>query len=120
MNNKTHSATKVSLFIANYNREMRMEVDIRKKEKVEKITEFAERMKKIQEKASTVLRKAQKEMKWQASKKRREAKKWKKRDKMILNTKDLVFKERLVKKLVDWYISPYIIDEIVFTNIAKL
>jgi len=53
----------VSLFIANYNKEMRMEVNISKKEKVEKITEFAERMKKIQEEASTTLRKAQKEMK---------------------------------------------------------
>ena len=34
--------------------------------------------------------------------------------------KDLVFKKRLVKKLVDWYIGPYIIDEIVSTNVVKL
>ena len=40
-----------------------MGADIRKKEKVEKVTEFAERMKKIQEKAEAVLRKAQEEMK---------------------------------------------------------
>jgi len=38
INNKVHSATKVSLFIANYRREMRMGTDIRKKEKVEKAT----------------------------------------------------------------------------------
>jgi len=47
VNNKIHSATKVSLFIANYGRKLRMGTDIRKKEKVEKIMEFAEKMKKI-------------------------------------------------------------------------
>jgi len=38
----------------------------------------------------------------------------------MLSTKDLVFKEQLTKKLVDWYIGPYIIDKIVLTNIIKL
>jgi len=33
--------------MANYIRELRMEIDIRKKEKIEKVTEFAERMKKV-------------------------------------------------------------------------
>jgi len=46
VNNKTHSATKVSLFMANYGREVRMAANIRRKGKVEKATEFAERMKK--------------------------------------------------------------------------
>ena len=64
VNNKVYSATKVSLFIANYERELRMETDIRRKEKV---IEFAKRMKKIQEEARTVLKKAQKEMKRQAN-----------------------------------------------------
>jgi len=40
-------ATKVSLFIANYGRKMRMKVDLRKKEKIKKVIEFVERMKKI-------------------------------------------------------------------------
>ena len=40
INNKIYSATKVSLFIANYGRELWMGADIRKKEKVEKATEF--------------------------------------------------------------------------------
>ncbi len=47
INNKTHSATKVSLFIVNYRREMRMGVDLRKKEKMEKAMEFVERMRKV-------------------------------------------------------------------------
>jgi len=43
----------------------------------------------------------QKDMKRQADKERKESKKWKKRDKVMLNTKDLVFKERPAKELVD-------------------
>ena len=50
-------------------------VDIKRKEKVEKATEFAERMRKVQEKAGVTLRRVQEEI------------------------KDLVFKKRLVKKV---------------------
>jgi len=46
--------------------------------------------------------------------------KWKVRDRLMLSMKDLVFKERPVRKLVDQYVSPYIIDEIISTNAAKL
>ena len=46
------------LFIANYRRKMRIEVDLRKKEKMEKITEFVERMRKMQEKVEITLTKA--------------------------------------------------------------
>ena len=46
VNNKIYSATKMSLLMGNYGRELRMEVNIRK---VEKVTKFAERMKKVQE-----------------------------------------------------------------------
>ena len=58
MNNKVHTAIKVSSFMANYGRELRMGGDIRKKGKVEKATEFVERMKKVQEEAETALKKA--------------------------------------------------------------
>ena len=67
INNKVHLAMKVSLFMANYGRELRMGADIRKKEKVEKATEFVK----------------------------------KKGDRVMLSTKDFVFKKRLVKKPVD-------------------
>jgi len=40
-----------------------MEANIREKVKVKKITEFIKRIKKIQEKVRTMLRKAQKEIK---------------------------------------------------------
>ena len=55
VNNKIYSATKISFFIANYKRELRMEVDIRRKEKVEKATEFTEKIKKVQEEARVLL-----------------------------------------------------------------
>jgi len=48
----------VSLFIVNYRREMRMEVDLRRKGKMEKAMKFVERMRKIQEEAEAVLARA--------------------------------------------------------------
>ena len=104
INNKIHSTTKVSLFMANYGREMRMRVDLRRKGKIEKATEFAERMRKVQEEAGAALMRAQKEMKRQADRRRKEDEVWKVEDRMMLSTKDLVFKERPAKKLVDYYI----------------
>ena len=76
--------------------------------------------KKIQEEIIVVLRKAQKEIKQQADKRKKKAIEWKKRNKIILSTKDLVFKKRLVKKLVDQYVGSYIINEVVSTNVVKL
>ena len=67
-----HLTTKTSSFIANYRREIRMGVDWRRKEKVEKATEFAQRMRKVQEKAGAALMRAQEEMKRQADRGRRE------------------------------------------------
>ena len=101
VNNKVHIATKVSPFIANYVREMRMEGDIRKKEKVESTTEFVKKMKKVHEEAEVALKKAQEDMKRQANRRRKETEDWKKRNRVMLSTKDLVFKERLVRKLVN-------------------
>ena len=72
INNKVHLATKILLFMANYRRELRMELDIRRKGKMEKAMEFVERMKKVQEKAKAVLKRAQEEMKQQADRERRE------------------------------------------------
>ena len=63
INNKAHLTTKVSLFMANYSRKLRMGIDLRRKEKMEEIMEFAERIRKVQEEAGAVLAKAQEEMK---------------------------------------------------------
>ena len=57
VNNKVHTVTKVSPFIANYRRELRMGGNIRKKEKVESATEFMERMKKVYKEVEVALKK---------------------------------------------------------------
>jgi len=41
--------------MANYSREMRMEVDLRRKEKMEKAIEFVKRMRKVQEETGAAL-----------------------------------------------------------------
>ena len=48
----------MSPFIANYRRKLRMGIDIRRKRKIEKVMEFVERIKKVQEEAGAALRKA--------------------------------------------------------------
>ena len=59
-------------------------------------------------------------MKRQADRGRKKSKVWKKGDRVMLSTKDLVFKKRLAKKLVDRYIGPYNIEEVISTNAVKL
>jgi len=72
VNNKIHIATKVSSFIANYRRELRMGGDIRKKRKIESAMEFIERMKKVHKEAVAALKKTQEEMKRYADQNRKE------------------------------------------------
>ena len=93
--------------MVNYSREMRMGVDLRRKEKIEKAMEFAERMRKVQERAGAALMRAQEEMKRQADRGRKEAEVWKIGNKVILSMKNLVFKERLAKASGSIYRSIY-------------
>ena len=120
VNNKAHTATKVLPFMANYRRELRMGGDIRKKGKVERVTEFVERMKKVYEEAGAALKKTQEEIKRYADRSRKETEDWKKGDRVLLSTKDLVFKERPVRKLTERYVGPYVIKEVVSSNAVKL
>jgi len=46
--------------------------------------------------------------------------KWEKGDRVLLITKDLVFKERLARKLTERYIGPYVIEEVISLNAVKL
>ena len=61
VNNKVYSTTKTSPFIANYGQELKIGVDIKRKEKIENVIKFVERIKKVQ-----------KEMKQYTDKERRE------------------------------------------------
>jgi len=85
INNKAYLTTKVSLFMANYGRELRMGIDIRRRGKMNVQKEVGAALKRI-----------------------------------MLSMKDLVFKERLARKLVDCYVGTYIIDKVVSTNAVKL
>ena len=80
VNNKVHTATKVSPFMANYGKELSMGEDIRRKGKVKSVTEFVERMKKVHEEAEAVLKKTQEEMKRYADRGRKKTEKWEKED----------------------------------------
>ena len=101
VNNKVYTTMKILPFMANYRREMRIGGNIRKRGKIEKVTEFVERMKKVYEEAKAALKKVQEDMKRQVDRGRKETEDWKKGNRVMLSTKDLVFKERLARKLVD-------------------
>ena len=74
----------------------------------------------MHEKAAAALRKIQKEIKRYTDRSRRETEEWKKEDRVMLSMKNLVFKERLVQKLIERYIGPYTIEEVVLSNVVKL
>ena len=59
---------KVLPFKVNYDRELRIGVNIRRKGKVKKATKFVERIKKVQKEVRAVLQRAQEEMEKQADK----------------------------------------------------
>ena len=63
--------------------------------------EFVERMKKIHKEARAALKNIQEDMKRQADRGRKKTEDWKKGNRVMLNIKDLVLKERPVRKLVD-------------------
>ena len=77
-------------------------------------------MKKVQGKAEAALKKMQEEMKRYMDRGRKETEVWKKGDRVLLSTKDLVFKERPTKKLTERYVGPYMIEEVVLSNAVKL
>jgi len=58
VNNEVHTVMKISPFMANYKRELRIGGDVKKKGKVEKATEFVERIKKVHKEAGVALKKA--------------------------------------------------------------
>ena len=58
--------------MANYDREIKIRVDLRRKGKMKKATEFVERIRKVQEEVRAALIKVQEEMKRQADRERKE------------------------------------------------
>ena len=121
-NNKVHTVIKMSLFQVNYGKEPRMGFDIRKKEKNEKAKEFAKEMKKRHEEARAALVRSQEEMKRQADRSRKEAEEYRVGDKVLISTKDFLMEliKRVIKKLTEKFIGPYVVRKIVSENVVEL
>ena len=121
-NNKVHTATKTSLFQVNYGREPRIGFDIRKKGKNEKAEEFVREMKERHEEARVALVKAQEEMKRQADRNKKEAEEYRVGDKVLISTKDFSMElmKRVMKKLTEKFIGPYVVKKIVSENVVEL
>ena len=58
--------------MANYDREIKIGVDLRRKGKIKKATEFVERIRKVQKEVGAALIKVQEEMKKHADRERKE------------------------------------------------
>ena len=121
-NNKMHTATKTSPFQVNYRRELRMGFDIRKKGKNKKAEEFAREMKKRHEEAKAALVKSQEEIKKQVDRSRKEAEKYRVDDKVLISTKNFSMElmKRVMKKLMEKFIGPYVVRKIVLENAVEL
>jgi len=94
----------------------------RKKGRYVGAEKFIEKMKEIQEKAKAALGKAQADMKKYTDKKRLDIEEYKVRDLVMLSTKDLKYQMvgRRTEKLMERFVGPYKIKEIVSSNAVKL
>jgi len=121
-NNKIHTATKISLFKANYGQDPRMGFEGRRKGKYEVAGKFVKRIKKIQEEAKAVLGKAQEEMKKFANRRQRKKEEYRVGDLVLLSMKDLKWqmKGRRSEKLTEYFVGPYKVKEIVSSNAIEL
>jgi len=121
-NNKIHITTKISPFKANYGQDPRMGFEGRRKGKYEVAGKFVERIKKIQEEAKAALGKVQKEMKKFVNRRQREEEEYRVGNLVLLSTKDLKWqmKGRRSEKLIEYFVGPYKVKEIVSSNTIEL
>ena len=121
-NNKVHAATKMLPFQVNYRREPKMGFDIRKKRKNKKAEEFVREMKERHEEARGALVRSQEEMKRQVDRNRKEAEEYRVGDKVLISTKDFSAElmKRVMKKLTEKFIGPYVVKKIVLENAVEL
>jgi len=121
-NNKAHSSTRTFPFKANYGQDPRIEFKGRKKGKYAGAEKFIEKMKEIQEEAKAALGKVQADMKKYADRKRSDIEEYKVGDLVMLSTKDLKYQMvgRRTEKLIERFVGPYKIKEIVSSNAIKL
>ena len=99
-----------------------MGFELRKKEKYEGVEKFAERMRKVQKEARTVLQKAQEDMKRYADRQRGEVEKYKVGNLVLLSTKDLKYQMagRHIEKFTKHFVGPYKVKAIISSNTIEL
>ena len=121
-NNKMHTATKMSPFQVNYEREPRMGFNIRKKRKNEKAEEFVREIKERHEEARAALVKSQEKMKRQANRSKKEVEEYRVGNKVLISTKDFSMEliKRVTKKLMEKFIELYVVRKIVSENMVEL
>jgi len=121
-NNKVHSSTQTSPFKENYRQDPRMGFKGRKKGKYVGAEKFMEKIKEIQKEVKAALKKVQKDIRKYADRKRSDVDKYKVEDLVMLSTKDLKYQMigGRIKKLIERFVGPYKIKEIVSSNIVKL
>jgi len=121
-NNKIHTATKISLFKANYGQDPRIGFKGRRKRKYKVAGKLVERMKRIQEEVKATLGKAQEEMKKFANRKCGEGEEYRVEDLVLLSTKDLKWqmKGRRSEKLTEHFVGPYRVKGIISSNAIEL
>ena len=114
--------TKILLFKANYSQDPRMGFERKRRGKYKAAEKFAERMKRVQEKAKAVLGKVQEKIKKFANRKRREEEEYKVEDLVLLSMKNLKWqiKGRRSEKLTECFVDPYKIKGIVSSNAIEL
>jgi len=96
-----------------------MGFEIRKKGKYEGIEKFAEKMRKVQEKAKVALQKAQEDMKQYANRDRGEAEEYRVGDLVLLSTKDLKYQMigRQMEKFIEHFVGPYKVKAIISSRV---
>jgi len=121
-NNKAHLSTRTSPFKTNYGQDPRMGFEGRKKGKYAGAEKFVKKIKEIQEEAKAALKKAQKDMRKYADKKRSDADEYKVGNLVMLSTKDLKYQMvgRRTEKLTERFVGPYRVKEIISSNVVKL
>ena len=121
-NNKVHSSTKTLLFKANYRQDPRMEFEVRRKEKYERVEKFVIKMREVQKEAKVALGKAQEKIKKYIDRKRGEVNEYKVKDLVMLSTNNLKYQmiRRRTEKLTERFVGLYKIKKIVLTNAVEL
>ena len=114
--------TKLLLFKVDYEREPRMDFEIRKWGKHMKVEKFVKEMKEIHEEAKSVLKKSQEEMKEYVDKNRKEIVEYKVEDGILLSIKNLMWQigNRKMKKLIEKFVVSYKIKKIILENMVEL